>query len=358
MVARLGSDEFGVFLEALPNEEWAVKVAEQINMSLSMPIFHEGHELFISASIGITFFPEDGSSGESLMKNGDMAMAQAKKKGGNTYQVFLPEMDKKISELLALEGKLRRALDKEEFAVFYQPKVSLFTGKIVGMEALVRWFPPEGGMVSPADFIPLAEKTGLIVLLGEWVLRTACRQVKLWWDEGYEMSVAVNLSPRQFDEETLVSMVSTILAETKLPPEGLELEITEGVVMENEENAMAILHEINGMGVKLSIDDFGTGYSSLNYLKRFPIHTLKIDKSFVDDLPEDGDSVAITTAIISMSRSLGLQVVAEGVEEMAQCEFLQGLDCDMIQGFMFSPPVPAEKFYEMLVAGKSIAGKE
>ena len=354
VVARLGSDEFGVLLEDLPNAEWAVKVAEQINMSLSLPIFHDGHELFITTSIGITFFPEDGSSQETLMKNGDIAMAQAKVKGGNTYQVFLPEMDKKISALLALEGKLRRALDKEEFAVFYQPKVSLATGKIIGMEALVRWFPPEGGMVSPLEFIPLAESTGLIVLLGEWVLKTAASQVKEWWDEGFEVSVAVNLSPRQFDEETLVSMVSTILQETQLPPEGLELEITEGVVMENEENAMDILHEINNMGVKLSIDDFGTGYSSLNYLKRFPIHTLKIDKSFIDDLPDDGDSVAITTAIVSMARSLGLSVVAEGVEEMAQCKFLQGLNCDMMQGFMFSKPVPAEEFYAMLTEGKSI----
>ncbi|MBU1639480.1 MAG: EAL domain-containing protein [Proteobacteria bacterium] len=354
ILARLGSDEFGVVVEGLISEEWAVKVAEQIKLSLTMPIFFEGHELFISTSIGITFYPEDGRDPETLMKNGDIAMAQAKGRGGNTYQVFHREMDERIANMLALESNMRRALDKEEFAVFYQPKVDMRSGEIIGMEALVRWILPEGGMVSPADFIPLAEKTGLIVFLGEWVLKTAAQQAKKWWDLGYHLPVAVNLSPRQFQEENLVSLVRDTLVETGLPPAALELEITEGVVMENEENALKILHEINEMGVQLSIDDFGTGYSSLHYLKQFPIHTLKIDKSFVDNIPADSENVAIATAIIYMGKSLGLKVIAEGVEEMEQCVFLRNLGCDQLQGWLFSPAVDNEKFTKMLEEGKKL----
>ncbi len=354
ILARLGSDEFGVVVEGLPSEEWAVKVAEQINLSLTLPIFHEGHELFISSSIGITFYPEDGLDPETLMKNGDIAMAQAKSRGGNTYQVFHREMDERIAHLLTLESNLRRALEKEEFVVFYQPKVDMHSGEIIGMEALVRWILPGGGMVSPAEFIPLAEKTGLIVFLGEWVLKVAAQQTKKWWDMGYEVPVAVNLSPRQFQEENLVSLVRDTLTETGLSPEGLELEITEGVVMENEEHALEILHEINEMGVKLSIDDFGTGYSSLHYLKQFPIHTLKIDKSFVDNIPADSENVAIATAIIHMGKSLGLKVVGEGVEEMEQCIFLRDLGCDQLQGWLFSPAVDSDKFTELLVSGTKL----
>lgn len=354
ILARLGSDEFGIAVEGLVSEEWAVKVAEQINMSLGLPIFHEGHELFISTSIGITFYPEDGLDPETLIKNGDIAMAQAKARGGNTYQVFHPEMDERIAHLLTLESNLRRALDKEEFVVFYQPKVDMRSGEIIGMEALVRWILPDGGMVSPVDFIPLAEKTGLIVFLGEWVLKTAAHQTKKWWDSGFHVPVAVNLSPRQFREENLVSLIRDTLSETGLSPEGLELEITEGVVMENEENALEILGEIDEMGVRLSIDDFGTGYSSLHYLKQFPIHTLKIDKSFVDNIPADGENVAIATAIVSMGKSLGLKVVAEGVEDMGQCIFLRDLGCDQLQGWLFSKAVDSNAFTELLVSGKKL----
>ncbi|MEN8256452.1 MAG: EAL domain-containing protein [Thermodesulfobacteriota bacterium] len=354
ILARLGSDEFGVIIEGLVSEEWAVKIAEQINLSLTLPILYKGHELFISSSIGITFYPEDGLDPETLMKNGDIAMAQAKARGGNTYQVFHREMDERIASLLALESNLRRALEKEEFAVFYQPKVDMHNGEIIGMEALIRWMLPEGGMVSPADFIPLAEKTGLIVFLGEWALKTAARQTKEWWDQGYHVPVAVNLSPRQFQEENLVALIRDTLIETGLSPEALELEITEGVVMENEENALTILREINEMGVKLSIDDFGTGYSSLHYLKQFPIHTLKIDKSFVDNIPADEENVAIATAIIYMGKSLGLKVVAEGVEEMEQCTFLRDLGCDQLQGWLFSPAVDTDKFTELLVDGEKL----
>ncbi len=354
ILARLGSDEFGVVVEGLASEEWAVKIAEQINLSLTLPVFYEGHELFISSSVGITFYPEDGVDPETLMKNGDIAMAQAKARGGNTYQVFHREMDERIAHLLTLESNMRRALEKEEFVVFYQPKVDMRSGEIIGMEALVRWMLPEGGMVSPADFIPLAEKTGLIVFLGEWVLKTAAQQTKEWWDQGFQLPVAVNLSPRQFQEENLVSLIQDTLNETGLSAQALELEITEGVVMENEENALKILREINEMGVHLSIDDFGTGYSSLHYLKQFPIHTLKIDKSFVDNIPADDENVAIATAIIYMGKSLGLKVVAEGVEEMDQCVFLRDLGCDQLQGWLFSPAVDKDKFSELLASGKKL----
>jgi diguanylate cyclase (GGDEF)-like protein/PAS domain S-box-containing protein len=354
ILARLGSDEFGVVLEGLVSEEWAVKIAEQIKLALTMPIFHEGHELFISTSIGITFYPEDGRDPETLMKNGDIAMALAKARGGNTYQVFHREMDERIAKMLALEGNMRRALDKEEFVVFYQPKVDMQSGEIISMEALVRWILPDGSMVSPAEFIPLAEKSGLIVFIGELVLRIAARQTKAWWDMGYHVPVAVNLSPRQFQEENLVSLVRDTLSDTGLSPAALELEITEGVVMENEENALKILHEINEMGVKLAIDDFGTGYSSLHYLKQFPIHTLKIDKSFVDNIPADGENVAIVTAIIHMGKSLGLKVVAEGVEEMVQCTFLRDLGCDQLQGWLFSPALDTEAFTALLKSGRKL----
>jgi diguanylate cyclase (GGDEF)-like protein/PAS domain S-box-containing protein len=354
VLARLGSDEFGVILEDLPSAEQAVKVAEQINMSLSLPIFHEGHELFISASIGITFFPEDTSDPQILFKNGDLAMARAKEKGGNAYQVFHSRMDEKISKYLTLEGNLRRALDKEEFLVYYQPKLDMQTGKIIGMEALVRWLMPDGTMVSPVDFIPMAEQNGLIVFLGEWVLKTATAQTRKWWDMGYEIPVAVNLSPRQFQEANLVGLIKEALFDSGLSPEGLELEITESVVMEKEENAINVLTEIKKLGVQFAMDDFGTGYSSLHYLKQFPLDKLKIDRSFVANTPQDEDDVAIITAIISMGKSLRMKVVAEGVEEYEQFVFLRDLGCDELQGYLFSPPVPAEEFEQMLKAGKCL----
>jgi diguanylate cyclase (GGDEF)-like protein/PAS domain S-box-containing protein len=354
ILARLGSDEFGIVLEGLSSAEEAVKVAEQINMSLTLPIFHEGHELFVSASIGITFFPEDTRDPQVLMKNGDLAMARAKENGGNSYQIFHSKMEEKITEYLTLESNLRRALDKEEFFVYYQPKLDMQTGKIVSMEALVRWMLPDGTMISPVDFISMAEQNGLIVFLGEWVLKTATRQVKKWWDMGYEVPVAVNLSPRQFQEENLVSMVKAALFESGLEPRGLELEITESVVMEKEENAINVLTEISQLGVQFAMDDFGTGYSSLHYLKQFPLDKLKIDRSFVANTPQDEDDVAIITAIISMGKSLRMKVVAEGVERYEQFVFLRDLGCDELQGYLFSRPVPAEQFEEMLVSGKCL----
>lgn len=354
VLARLGSDEFGVILDDLPNSEQAVKIAEQINMSLSLPVFYEGHELFISASIGITFFPEDTTDPQILFKNGDLAMARAKEKGGNTYQVFHPTMDEKITKFLTLESNLRRALDKEEFQVYYQPKLDMQTGEIIGMEALVRWILPDGTMISPIDFIPIAERNGLIVFLGEWVLKTATSQTRKWWDMGFEIPVAVNLSPRQFQEANLVDLIKEALHDSGLPPRGLELEITESVVMEKEEDALNVFNEVKKLGVQFAMDDFGTGYSSLHYLKQFPLDKLKIDRSFVANTPNDDDDVAIITAIISMGKSLRMKVVAEGVEEYEQFVFLRDLGCDELQGYLFSPPVPAKHFEKMLVEGKCL----
>ncbi len=354
VLARLGSDEFGVILDDLPNAEEAVKIAEQINVSLSLPVFYEGHELFISASIGITFFPEDTTDPQVLFKNGDLAMARAKEKGGNTYQVFHSTMDEKITKLLTLESNFRRALDKEEFQVYYQPKLDMQTGEIIGMEALVRWILPDGTMISPLDFIPMAERNGLIVFLGEWVLKTATSQTRKWWDMGFKIPVAVNLSPRQFQEANLVDLIKESLHESGLPPRGLELEITESVVMEKEEDALNVFNEVKKLGVQFAMDDFGTGYSSLHYLKQFPLDKLKIDRSFVANTPSDDDDVAIITAIISMGKSLRMKVVAEGVEEYEQFVFLRDLGCDELQGYLFSPPVPAKHFEKMLVDGKCL----
>jgi diguanylate cyclase (GGDEF)-like protein/PAS domain S-box-containing protein len=354
VVSRLGGDEFGVLLENVGNEENAVKTAGRIHEAMAQPFHFKTHDFFLTVSIGITFFPNDGNDAETLLKNGDMAMFRAKESGGNSYQIFTSAMDKEVARRLSLEANLRRAIEQEELRVYYQPKVDLKSGRIVSMEALVRW-QSEDGIVSPAEFIPLAEKTGLIIPLGKWVLHTAAAQTRKWRDEGYDLRVAVNLSPRQFQEENLLEMIREILEDTGLPPQGLELEITEGVVMANEENAIDIMSKMAGMGLFLAMDDFGTGYSSLYYLKQFPINTLKIDKSFVDNIPTDDENVAITSAIISMAKSLGLEVVAEGVETEEQLLFLKEQGCDEMQGYYFSPPVPTVDFSRMLMEKKSLS---
>ncbi len=354
VVSRLGGDEFGILLEDVGNEENAVKTAGRINETMAQPFHFKTHDFFLTVSIGITFFPNDGKDAETLLKNGDMAMFRAKESGGNSYQIFTSAMDKEVARRLSLEANLRRAIEQEELRVFYQPKVDLQSGRIVSMEALVRW-QSEDGIVSPAEFIPLAEKTGLIIPLGKWVLRAAALQTKKWRDEGYDLRVAVNLSPRQFQEENLLEMIDEILEETGLTPQGLELEITEGVVMANEENAIDLMSKMADKGLFLAMDDFGTGYSSLYYLKQFPINTLKIDKSFVDNIPSDDENVAITSAIISMAKSLGLEVVAEGVETGKQLDFLREQGCDEMQGYYFSPPVPTGDFSLMLAENKSLS---
>jgi diguanylate cyclase (GGDEF)-like protein/PAS domain S-box-containing protein len=348
-VARVGGDEFTLLLPEVGRVEDAVDVAERILETLRDPWPVNGHEFHITTSIGIAMCPGDGEDAESLMRNADTAMYRAKDRGRDNYKLYAPAMNSRIAERLALENSLRHALERDEFVVHYQPQVNLETGRIVGVEALVRWQHPERGLVSPVEFIPVAEETGLIVPLGAWVLRTACAQNKAWQDAGLPpMRMAVNLSARQFQRRDLLDTVAAALAETGLAPEYLQLEITEGAAMQDVDQTLAILRELREAGVQLSIDDFGTGHSSLSYLKRFPIDVVKIDQSFVQDLTLDPNDAAIASTIIVMAHNLGLKVIAEGVETAEQLAFLRERDCDEMQGFLFSRAAPAPELDQML----------
>ncbi|MCL6635389.1 MAG: EAL domain-containing protein [Peptococcaceae bacterium] len=347
-VARLGGDEFTLLLPGINKAENAAKVAQKVIEAIRNPFTIGQHELYITTSVGVALYPSDGEDAETLLKNADAAMYLAKEKGRNNYQLYTPAMNARAFERLELENSLRRALEKGEFVVYYQPKIKMDTGKIVGMEALVRWQHPEKGLVPPADFIPVAEETGLIIPLGEWVLRTACRQNKAWQDRGFPpMRVAVNLSARQFQLQNLVETIARILEETGLEPRWLELEITESVAMQNAEYTVKMLHELKEMGIQLSIDDFGTGYSSLSYLKRFPIDKLKIDKSFVREIGMDKDNEVIASTVIVLGKSLKIGVNAEGVENEEQLDFLKKHQCDEMQGYLFGRPVPPEEFEKL-----------
>jgi len=349
IVARLGGDEFVVMIENFTGPRDAIAVAQKILQDLAKPFFVDGQEFLMSASIGISTFPDDGADVETLVKNADIAMYRAKDQGRNNYQFYSAQMNKHTFERLAMESSLRRAVERSEFLLHYQPKLDLRTGAIAGVEALIRWKHPDWGMVSPAQFIPLAEETGLIVQIGEWVLKTACEQSRQWRDQGIPgVRVAVNLSARQFAQKTLLQDVAKIIAQSGLTPESLELEITESMVMHNAEHARETLEKLKAMGVSLSIDDFGTGYSSLAYLKRFPIDCIKVDRSFIKDIPTDADDMAITKGVIALGHSLRLKVVAEGVETAEQRDFLQANDCDEFQGFLFSKPLPAEEVTALL----------
>lgn len=343
-LARMGGDEFTLFLPVVGECHEACRLAEGILAGLMKEPFVLGdREFFITTSIGIAVFPNDGDDMDSLVKNADTAMYRAKEKGGNNYQFYTAEMSV-ATDQLELENSLRKALERAELELYYQPKLDLRTGQVVGMEALVRWNSAQFGFVSPMKFIPLAEETGLILPIGEWVLRTACKQNKAWQDAGYSlMRVAVNLSARQFEED-LVAMVVRVLKETGLDPAYLELEITESITMNNKNGVIEKLHALKRLGIHIGMDDFGTGYSSLSYLKKFPIDTLKIDKSFVRDITTDQDDAAIVQAVIAMGHSLKLNVVAEGVETEEQLSFLREQDCDEIQGFWFSKPLPVDQF--------------
>lgn len=348
-VARLSGDEFALLLTGINSEKDVVKGVLALNEAFRHPLPVDGYDFFITTSIGISLYPTDGSDMETLIKNADTAMYRSKEQGGNQYQFYLPEMNAKAAERLELETDLRRALERNEMVLYYQPKVDLQSGRIAGMEALIRWQHPERGMVSPAKFISLAEETGLIIPIGEWALRTACRQNKVWQTAGFPaVRVAVNLSARQFQQEDLVQTVERVLRETDLDPNDLELEITESVAMQDVERASSTLKKLKNLGVRISIDDFGLGYSSLGYLKKFPIDTLKIDQSFVRDIATDSYNAAIVTAVITLARSLNLKVVAEGVESREQQLFLQALQCDEMQGYLFSRPVPASSFEKLL----------
>ncbi|TMH75890.1 MAG: EAL domain-containing protein [Betaproteobacteria bacterium] len=348
-VARLGGDEFVVMIENFTAPKDAIAVAQKALASLAKPFFVDGQEFLMSASIGISTFPDDGKDAETLLKNADIAMYRAKDQGRNNYQFYSAQMNKHTFERLAMESSLRRAVERSEFQLHYQPKLDLRTGAIAGVEALVRWQHPDWGMVSPAQFIPLAEETGLIVQIGEWVLRAACEQNKRWRDQGIPpLRVAVNLSARQFAQKTLLSDIAKTIAQSGLTPDCIELEITESLVMTNPEHATETLHKLKTMGISLSIDDFGTGYSSLAYLKRFPIDCIKIDRSFIKDIPTEADDMAITRGVIALGHSLRLKVVAEGVETVEQQDFLRSNDCDEMQGYLFSKPLPAEEVTALL----------
>jgi diguanylate cyclase (GGDEF)-like protein len=344
VLARLGGDEFILLVNDIPHAKYASPVAEKILKLCAEPVKIETHEFFITTSIGICIFPGDGESLEDLLKNADMAMYKAKRAGGGIFQYYTKEMNLEAHEHIKLEGALRKAINNNEFILYYQPKLNLVDGNMMGVEALIRWDSPELGMVSPMKFIPLAEETGLIMQIGEWALREACRANKSWQDQGYSpISTAVNLSPKQFRHQDIAQLVKNILAETKLSPEYLELEITETAVMDNVDTAINRLNDISNMGVKITIDDFGTGYTSISYLKQFPVSVLKIDQSFIKGVPENQDDVAITTAVIALAHSLNMKVVAEGVETPEQMQYLADHDCDMVQGYYLSRPLPETK---------------
>jgi predicted signal transduction protein with EAL and GGDEF domain len=350
-VARLGGDEFTVLLPRLNRSEDAAPIALKIIEAIRYPFHIEGREFFNTTSIGISLFPDDGLDAETLIKNADTAMYQAKEVGRDNYQLFNALVNAKALQRIALEHGLRRALSAEEFVVHYQPIFDLRSGKVTGMEALLRWTHPQLGAIPPSVFIPLAEATGIMIPIGTWALREACRQAKAWHDQGHRsLSLAVNLSVTQLQQTDLVDRVRQILAETGLPSRMLELEITESSAMQSPETSIRTLYDLKKLGIRISLDDFGTGHSSLSYLKRFPIDTLKIDQSFVRDITEDPDTAAIVTAIIAMAHSLRLKVIAEGVEFTEQANFLRRHACDQMQGYLIKPPVPAEEFPECLTA--------
>lgn len=348
-VGRLGGDEFLTLLPEIEKAGDAGKVARRILDSISHPFFIAGREIFITASIGISVYPHDGDDAECLLKNADAAMYHAKDQGKNNVQFYSREIDPAARENLALENEMRKAMERGEFTVYYQPQVDLKSGEIVGCEALLRWPHPEMGFISPQQFIPLAEETGLIVPLGKWVLFQACTQAKAWNSAlPSGLRVSVNLSSYQFRQKDLIDVIAESLENSGLPPAQLELEITESAIMQDTEGAVLMLKALQQMQIRIAIDDFGTGYSSLSYLKRFPLNVLKIDQSFIRDITVNSQDASITTAIITLAQSLGLEVIAEGVETREHLQFLQDKGCDLMQGYFFSRPVPADEFQRLL----------
>jgi diguanylate cyclase (GGDEF)-like protein/PAS domain S-box-containing protein len=351
VVARLGGDEFLVMMDMITKPEDAEQIARKILHALQAEFNIDGKEIFISASIGISIFPKDGSDVDSIIKAADMAMYQVKNKGKNNHCFYSAELSKNVVERFTMESQLRRALERNQFEVYYQPQVSLITGDIIGAEALIRWNHPELGLVSPAKFIPVAEETGLIIPIGEWVLRQAALQAKQWIDDGHAMQwISVNVSGVQVMRSNFADTVYGVLVETDCNPNILELEITESTVMQNTEFVIDTFNRIKQLGVRLAIDDFGTGYSSLSNLKRLPLDKIKIDQSFVRGLPDDLDDAAIANAIYAMARSLGFTVIAEGVETAAHAKFLKNMGCEEAQGYLYSKPIPTADFTKLLAS--------
>ena len=358
-VARFGSDEFALLLTELNRAEDAAKIAQNIKTALSPAFEFDNQELFVTTSIGISLFPYDAKDTVTLLKNAGTALSRAKEQDGNNYEFYTSGRTTRALRQLVLENNMRPALERGEFVLYYQPQVNIQTLQMVGMEALIRWKHPGLGLLLPGEFISVAEDCGLIVALGDWVLREACMQSKAWQDAGFEsLRVAVNLSARQFQQPKLVETVAEILEQTGLDSRFLELELTEGSVMKDPDLAIGKLHELKAMGIKISIDDFGTGYSSLSYLKRFPIDTLKIDQSFVRDINTDADDAAIVAAIITLAHTLKLSVIAEGVETKTQLEHLRRLNCDDAQGFLFCKPLSVEDFTRRLMERLSLTSRK
>jgi len=349
--ALLGGDEFLIVLPDLHAPEQAERVAKKVLAASSAPYLLDGYELSVTASIGIALYPMDGTDATGLMRGADAAMYAAKEAGRNTIHFFRAEMNDRAVERLDIESRLRRAVAERRLTLAYQPVVNVATGEMTGVEALLRWNDPVLGWVGPDRFVPIAEETGLIIGIGAWVLREACRQAVMWNTEGGErQSMAVNVSGRQVMAAGFVDTVAEVLDETGLEPQRLELEITERLLIGSGDPAAAVLSELAALGVRLSIDDFGTGYSALSYLKRFPFDVLKIDRAFIDGIATDPESAALSKAIILMAQSLGLEVIAEGVETAAQMAFLQAYGCDLAQGYLYSEPVPAEQITALLRA--------
>ncbi len=354
-VARLNADQFAIILATVEHKKEAGNVAQTLLDSLSQTFRLAGQEIFITASLGIAVYPRDGGEVEELLNHANIAMAKAKQQGGDQYEYYTPAYNIGSADRLVLQSSLRYALERQELVVYYQPQVNLQTGEIVGAEALVRWQHPERGLVSPDKFIPIAEETGLIVPIGEWVLHTACKQVKLWQTEGFpSLRVAVNLSSRQFSQIDLRHQLVQILIATGLDPKYIELELTESMLVQNTEVAIRRLNALKALGVTIAIDDFGTGYSSLSYLQQFPFDILKIDRCFIRNITENANNAAITKAIIEMAKSLNLKLIAEGVETEAELSFVCQHQCDGMQGYLFSRPIPAPEFHQLLMAGKRL----
>jgi len=355
-VARLGGDEFTILLSEIGHGEDAAKVAQRIIETLAQQFTLNAYEIFISASIGIAIYPHDGNDIDTLLKNADAAMYHAKSEGKNNYQYYRQSMNASAFERLTIENKLRKAVDRNEFVLHYQPQIEVRTGKIVGLEALIRW-QQDDKLIEPAEFIPIAEETCLIIPMSEWVLHTAATQIKAWQAAGFHnIPVSVNISSQQFQHKKFIGSLHGVIKDTGIRSRDMILEITESTIMRNTDIVFHTLYELSKIGLRLSIDDFGTGYSSLSYLKRFPLHAIKIDRSFIKEISTSPDDAAISKAIISMAHSLKIRVVAEGVETKHQLAFLSEQGCDEAQGFLFSRPLPAEDIEKLLAMDKNTEG--